>query len=182
VSVVPREELGRLLAGFEHTAYRLELLGAYEEASEAGALAAFTAGREPDIYGGKRGWMEKVDAAVCAGKTMRRVHVVTEPLSGYLRFEIGWSYRLNQAVGEDIRILPARLAPAVVMEAGDYWLLDSRTLLRMEYGSRGQLGAIIHVTDPGAIVAASHARDAALHHAISLDAYTEHAPQLQRAS
>lgn len=179
---IPRTELGRRLASFEHTAYRLELLAAYDEASEAAALEAFMAGRTPGIYPGKRAWMEKVEAAISAGKTMRRVHVVTEPLSDYLRFEVGWSYVFNQAAGEDIRILAGESAPAAVLEAGDYWLLDSHTLLRMEYGQQGRLARIIHVTAPGAVVAANHARDAALHLAVPLDEYTERVPQLRRAS
>jgi hypothetical protein len=182
VSAIAREELGRLLAGFEHTAYRLELLDAYDEGSEAAAQASFAAGREPDIYPGKRGWLEKVRAAAATGRVMQRVHIVTEPLSSYLQFEIGWSYRLNRGAGEDIRILPADRAPAAVTEAGDYWLLDSRTLIRMEYDGRGRLTRIRHVTDPDMIVAAGYARDAALHYAMPLSQYVERLPQIQRAS
>ena len=32
-----------------------------------------------------------VRAGVAAGKVLQRVHVVSEPLTDYLRFEIGWS-------------------------------------------------------------------------------------------
>ena len=38
---------------------------------------------------------------------MQRVHVVSEPLTDYLRFEIT-GYRLNVEAGEDVRILPRR--------------------------------------------------------------------------
>ena len=182
MSAIAREELGRLLAGFEHTAYRLELLAAYDEGSEAAALASFADGREPDIYPGKRSWLEKVRAAATIGRVMQRVHVVAAPLSSYLQFEIGWSYSLNRGAGEDIRILSADRAPAAVTEAGDYWLLDSRMLIRMEYDGRGRLTRISHITDPDMIVAASYARDAALHYAVPLDQYVERLPQLQRAS
>jgi len=124
VSAINRGELRRLLAGFEHTAYRLELLPAYEDDGEAEALAAFADGREPDPYSGKRGWLEKVQAAANTGRVMQRVHVVTEPLSTYLRFEIGWSYALNLAAGEDIRILPTDYATALGKRSGR--LLASR--------------------------------------------------------
>jgi len=32
---------------------------------------------------------------------------VVEPLTDYLRYELGWSYPPNVKAGEDIRILPA---------------------------------------------------------------------------
>lgn len=182
MTTITREELGGLLTRFEHTAYRLELLAAYAEDSEAAALAAFTAGQEPDIYPGKRRWLEKVRAATATGRIMQRVHVVTEPLSPYLQFEIGWSYSLNEGTGEDIRILSADRAPAVVMQAGDYWLLDSRTLIRMEYDNRGRLAKINHIRDTDAITEANYTRDAALHHAVPLRQYAERQPQLLRAS
>ena len=38
---------------------------------------------------------------------MQRVHVVAEPLTEYLRFDIDWSYPLNAATGEDIRLTRA---------------------------------------------------------------------------
>jgi hypothetical protein len=182
VSAIPREHLRRLLAEFEYTAYRLELLAAYAEDSEAAALTAFTAGQEPDIYPGKRGWLEKVRTAAATSRVMQRVHVITEPLSPYLQFEIGWSYSLNVGAGEDIRILTTDRAPAVVMEAGDYWLLDSRTLIRMEYDTGGRLARVSHISDTDAITSANYARDAALHYAIPLGQYAERLPQLRRAS
>jgi hypothetical protein len=171
VSEMRREELGRLLDGFEHTAYRLELLPAYDEASEAPALASFLAGREPDIYPGRRGWLERLSRARDAGKVMQRVHVVAEPLSDYLRFEIGWAYSQSQDAGEDIRILAADQAPAAVKEAVDYWLFDSRTLVRMKYDDRGRLVRLDRATDPDEVVAACYTRDAALHYAVPLDVY-----------
>ena len=182
MSQIPREELGRLLNGFEHTAYRLELLPAYDEDSEKAALASFTAGREPEIYPGRLGWLERLRAARDAGKVMQRVHVVAEPLSDYLRFEIGWAYGQSRDAGEDIRILPADLAPPVVTGAVDYWLFDSRTLVRMEYDDRGRLRRLYRAIDPGEIVAACYARDAAVHYAVPYGAYVARQPQLLRAS
>lgn len=182
MSTITREQLGRLLAEFEHTAYRLELLAAYAEDTEADALASFAAGQEPAIYPGKRGWLEKVHTATATGRVMQRVHVVTEPLSPYLRFEIGWSYRLNEGTGEDIRILLADRAPALVMQADDYWLLDSHTLIRMDYDSRGRLASMSRIDDADAIITANRARDAALHYAVPLKQYAEKLPQLPRAS
>ena len=43
--------------------------------------------------------------AVKAGKTLRRVRVVTRPLSFYTKWEFVWGYDWNVKAGEDIRIL-----------------------------------------------------------------------------
>lgn len=181
MSVITRQELGLLLTEFKHTAYRLELLPAYEDSSEVNAFESFVAGQEPAIYPGKQGWLKKVKTATASGRIMQRVHVVTEPLSPYLQFEIGWSYRLNEGDGEDIRILPADRAPAEVMAAGDYWLFDSRTLIRMEYDNHGRLASLNHISDTDAITTANYARDAALHHGVPRKQYAEMRPQLLRA-
>jgi hypothetical protein len=179
VSTITREQLGQFLTGFEHTAYRLEVLDFYADDSEAPAFAAFTAGQSPDIYPGKRGWLDKVRAATATGRIMQRVHVVTEPLNSYLQFEIGWSYELNEGAGEDIRILPTDHAPIAVKMAGDYWLFDSDTLIRMEYDDRGRLVKLDHISDTDAITTANDIRDAALRHAVPRKQYAER--QLLRA-
>jgi hypothetical protein len=167
---ITRLELQQALAGFEHTAYRLELLPSYAEDTEADALQAFIEGREPSVYPGKQMWQETVRAASRDGRTMQRVHVVTEPLNPYLRFEIHWSYPLNRDAGEDIRILLSDRAPDVVSSLGDYWLLDSHILIRMKYEA-GRLVGLTRVMDTAMIVLACRARDAALRHAVPLGEY-----------
>ena len=94
---------------------------------------------------------------------MQRVHAVTEPLSDYLRFEIGWSYQLTAAVGEDIRISRATAA----LPRTDYWLFDSRALARMHYDD-GRLASVDLDNDPSAVVQAGYWRDVALHLAVPL--------------
>lgn len=181
MSVISRQELGLLLTGFEHTAYRLELLPAYDDAGEAAAFESFISGQEPALYPGKEGWLEKVKKATAAGRLMQRVHVVPEPLSPYLQFEISWAYRLNEGGGEDIRILPADHAPEAVLGAGDYWLFDSRTLIEMEYDDHGRLASLNHISDTDAITTANYTRDAALHYAVPRKQYAEMQGQLLRA-
>jgi hypothetical protein len=43
--------------------------------------------------------------ATRAGKRMYRVHVLSRPLTDYLRFELGWGFRRNMAAGEEFFIL-----------------------------------------------------------------------------
>src|SRR6266487_4396467 len=106
-----------LFGRFEHTCFRLETRQRYDEPGEADALRSFLAGQEPASYPGKEAWLAIVRAAVTAGKVMQRVHIVAEPLTDYLRFEIGWGYPLSATAGEDIRI---SRAPAAVVQAA-YW-------------------------------------------------------------
>jgi hypothetical protein len=172
-------EFSRLFETFEHTAYRLERLPAYAEPAEAGALAAYLAGSVPRVYPGKAAWVNLVSRAASAGLVMQRVHVVLGPLSDYLRYEIGWSYGLNVEAGEDVRILVAGDIPAEM--PGDYWLFDSRTLARMNYGKGGRLASIEIVPDPEAIVEAAYWRDAALHAALPWRDYVARFP-VERAT
>src|SRR5260370_3848290 len=92
--------------GFEHTAYRLETLQRYEDDSETVMLRSFLAGEPQPHDHGKEQWTARITAAVASGRRMQRVHVVVEPVSDYLRFELAWSYGPNVAAGEDIGIVP----------------------------------------------------------------------------
>ena len=86
---------------------------------------AFLAGHPQPPTPSKDQWVSMIKAAVKAGKVFQRVHVVREPLTDYLRYELGWSYPPNVEAGEDIRILVAqpvagRLAarPAAITTTG----------------------------------------------------------------
>ena len=162
-------EFSRLFDQFEHTAYRLETLQTYREPTEAEPLEAFLDGRQPQVHPGKRSWMAFVREARARGRIMQRVHAVVEPLSDYLRFEIGWSYELNVEAGEDVRILPAPW-PEDLPQA-DYWLFDSRVLVRMVYDPSGQMTAAQLISNPAEVVNACYWRDAALHSALPYPEY-----------
>jgi hypothetical protein len=153
-----------LFGRFEHTCFRLETRQQYAEPGEEGPLRSFLAGQEPASYPGKEAWLAVVRAGVAAGKVLQRVHVVSEPLTDYLRFEIGWSYQLSAEAGEDIRISRA----AAALPADDYWLFDSRALARLQYDDDGALTGVELTADPAAVVQAGYWRDVALHLAVPL--------------
>ena len=104
---VTSAEFDALFTSFKYTAYRLETLQAYDLSYEVEPFQAFLAGHPRPADSSKDQWVGMIKAAVEAGKVFQRVHVVTEPLTDYLRYELGWSYPPNVEVGEDIRILPA---------------------------------------------------------------------------
>ncbi|WP_410468997.1 DUF6879 family protein [Streptomyces sp. G-5] len=58
-------------------------------------LQAFLAGEpQPEDFA-VNPWMTTVRNATESGKRMYRVHIVTRPLTDYLRYELGWGYHRN---------------------------------------------------------------------------------------
>jgi len=170
---------GALFTGFLHTAYRFEQMQVYDVGYENLSLRRFLDG-EPASDPAQDEWTGMVRDAVGAGKTFQRVHLVSEPLTDYLRYEMAIWYPLNTDAGEDIRILSAR-PPGVSLPDWDYWLFDSRHLWIMEYDRTGRFLGTEEVTDTGQIVQHAYWRDAALHQAIRFSEYAQRVPQ-QRAS
>jgi hypothetical protein len=103
---------------------------------------------------------------VAAGKTFQRVHVVREPLTDYLRYELA-AYEHNVAAGEDIRVIPVRSGrwPGEIPHR-DYWLFDSADLWHMDYDEQGRFLGAARATDAKDIIMHAYWRDAALHAAI----------------
>lgn len=163
---------------FRASAFRLETLDHYAMEYEEEAVQRFLAG-EPRDTTYIAGWLERVQAAVGAGRRMQRVHMVSEPLSDYLRFEIT-GYRLNVQAGEDVRILPRQASADLDLPDHDFWLFDSRQVVCMRYDGQGAfLGAEL-VDDPGAADRYGAWREAALAAAVSYDHYvTEHQDELK---
>jgi len=170
ITSVDSPAFDELFASFKHTAYRLETLQVYDVSYEIEPYRAFLAGRPRPHDASKNAWTAMLAASAASGKIVQRVHLVNEPLTDYLRYELEWSYPPNVSAGEDIRILPAGSTTVAdlsrLIALGDYWLFDSSDLWAMEYDREGRFLAIEQVADPGRIVTRAYWRDAALHHAI----------------
>jgi hypothetical protein len=172
-------EFAALFTTFRHTAYRLETLQHYGVGYEDESFRAFAAGEPLRTDPARDAWTGMVRAAVSEGKVFQRVHLVNEPLSEYLRYEMEWWYGPNAEAGDDVRILPADRVPPGVLPAlvscDDYWLFDSSELWVMHYGADGSFEYMRQVTDPGVIVSHAYWRDAALHYAIPFADYMRRA-------
>lgn len=167
---------------FRYSVFRLETLQSYGNSGEDPALEAFQAGHPHLVTPGKQRWTAMIRANAHAGRTLQRVHVVTEPISDYLRFELTWGYGPNVEAGEDIRIIPVAEGdpwPADLPHR-DYWLFDARELYDMHYESDGTWLGTEPVTDPDRIVQACTWRDAALFHAVPWSEYVATHPELTR--
>lgn len=183
IDSVDSEEFGLLFASFRYTAYRLEALQWYDVSYEREPVRRFVAGDAHVTDPTKPEWVSVIRNAVSTGRRMERVHVVTEPLSEYIRYELTCSYGPNVAAGEDIRILPVRQGEwPGDLPREDYWLFDSSDLWSMTYDDAGAFLRADLIRDPAAIVRACYWRDAAMHQAVTYDEYMRRTPGLRRAS
>ncbi|WP_343240512.1 DUF6879 family protein [Streptomyces sp. SID14515] len=72
-----------------------------------------------------RPWLDVVAAATARGVSMRRLRIVSEPLSDYTRYEYDGTFT-NVAAGEDMRWLPRSAARDLLLPALDGWIMDDR--------------------------------------------------------
>lgn len=113
-------------------------------------------------------WLDLLRDTTATGRLFARVRLVSLPLTDYSRFGV-WCAQFTNGAGEDIRYLDRAEAEAVGLPNHDYWLFDSRLLLRMHFDERDAfLGGEI-ITDAAEIVTANYWRDAAWHYAIRRD-------------
>lgn len=110
--------------------------------------------------------------ATAGGKRFARVRVVSVPLTDYSRFGV-WCAQFTNGAGEDIRYLERDRAGAAGAPEHDYWLFDSRTLVRMDFDDRDAFLGVELVEEPAVIVRHNYWRDAAWHHAVKRDDFAE---------
>jgi hypothetical protein len=154
---------------FDRTAYRLELLDWYTSPTTEVRLARFLAG-EKVTPAERSGWLSMLAAARAAGRTMARVHVIADPLTDYLRYELA-CYESSVEAGEDIRILPAELAAELDLPDFDYWLFDDSQVAVNYYGERGLWLRAEIVTEPAFVADCRRWRDQALSQATPYSNY-----------
>lgn len=161
---------------FERTAFRLEARREYAVESEAADFAAYRSGQPlpPPRTGELAEWDALVAKNVCDGKTMRRVHFITPPLTPYLRFEIEWGYIFTASAGEHIRLLITEHDPLGLEAVGDFWLFDNRELFFVKYDTDGRYLGVELETGFEEIRRAASLQDVVWDRAISLQHYLAH--------
>lgn len=118
-------EFERILRGARQAVFRLETLPEYREPSEQAWVTAFARGDWwPPACPEQDEWEAMLRAKTAAGVLFQRVHVVTEPLSPYLRFELCWAYPPNAAAGEQIRVADASRGWPDKVPRFDFWVID----------------------------------------------------------
>jgi hypothetical protein len=140
------------------SACRLETLQHYA-GDEEERQRAFLAGEPlPPPGPGKRDDLELIAALMLARRVVQRVHVVGQPLSDYIRYELA-AYADNAAAGEDIRIAD-RSAHRELGDLGeDFTIFDAGTsgasVILFRYDARGRLHGYRHATDQETVMRCS---------------------------
>lgn len=111
-------------------------------------------------------WLAMIHQATAEGRQFTRVRVVSAPLTEYSRFGVFCSKYTGEA-GEEIRYLTREQAED--LPDYDYWLFDSRKLVRMHFDAEENfLGGEI-IDDLAVIVQHNYWRDATWHKAVRRD-------------
>ncbi|MGQ0719279.1 MAG: DUF6879 family protein [Pseudonocardiales bacterium] len=154
-------DLMRMLRVFATSAFRLETRQFYAADDEAGAFSDWRErGHVPDAADPLiAGWTGLVRARVEGGAVMRRVHVVSHPMTDYVRFELALQKAYSVPAGEQVRVVDAGLHPGLA-RADDFWLLDDRVGVRLIYDDAGELTQLRRMTN-GEVDTARCLRDVA---------------------
>lgn len=167
---------------FRSESFRLETLQSYAGSGEDAGIAAFHRGDpSPPPDPDEDDYVAMLRKHAAAGRIHRRIHVVVEPLSDYMAYELCWEYGPHVAAGEDIRIIPVRQAsdwPDGVPQQ-DFFLFDERILFRQRYAADGWwLGLDAPTTESWQVQHARQVRAAVLAQAMPWSEYIVRHPDL----
>lgn len=137
---------------YEREAFRLETLPVYKVEQEKEEFEHFLATGDPSCSDDDL-WYQRVRHFRSTGRWIGRVHVITRPLTDYLRFEFA-AYPYNVRAGEEVHILDLTEQPNPGLPNQDFWMFDESKIIRMDYAEDGtQLGReLLDDVDPAPYV------------------------------
>jgi Family of unknown function (DUF6879) len=162
-------------ARFHKSAFRLEALPQYLGTSDP-AFRAFCESRPLPLSERptKQDWMRRVANACTQGKHIYRVHVLDQPLTPYLEYELA-SYPENVEAGEEVYIADRTGRPQLADLTEDFWLCDADSdrpfALLMDYDAEGRFVKGELSDAPAVIEKCRRQRDLALANSVLLDEY-----------
>ncbi|MFJ9886599.1 DUF6879 family protein [Streptomyces sp. NPDC091287] len=115
-----------LLRSAERSAVHLEMRDSYMADP---LFDAWREGRDVELPEEYRQWQELVGETTARGVTLRRVRIVSEPVTDYIRWEHSLTARHNIAAGEIVRWLPRRLSSDLALPGNDLWSIDDERVL-----------------------------------------------------
>lgn len=153
------EEFDDAFDQFRVSAFRLETLQCYSVSAEDARMRAFREGTpRPERSVRTSPWLRRIALTTAAGKLWSRVHIIEEPLSEYLRYEL-IGYVESMAVGEEIRLA----YPLDDRDPVDFWLFDAGTpegfAVLMRYNDDGAVLGYERVDKPAELVTLEAVRD-----------------------
>ena len=120
---------------FKKFAFRLELLQEYDVKEETESFAKFMSTGIPTNF---PEWEDIIKKANDRGAQMSRVHVLTFPLSDYLKYELS-CYKNNENAGEKILLINgSHYNELGLNKITDFWIFDDNIVLKMRYSKEGK--------------------------------------------
>jgi hypothetical protein len=150
------------LAAYRREAVHLEMRDVYATDVERDRFARWLDGEQLDAADEAewwRPWLELMRQNTGRGKTLRRLRIVSEPVTDYIRFEWLDAAMLVKA-GEDVRWLPRRNASALLLPGNDFWMFDRETVVFTNFSGTGLVLDHWLTTDPELVGRCSSAFDA----------------------
>lgn len=162
------DDLRRIGGAAKESAFRLETLPQYLVPQEVESFADWKAGkpmpvRTPENHEG----LARLKCDATRGFRRYRVHILDQPLTAYLRFEL-YLYLDGVAVGSEIYVVDRDTHPDLVELHEDFWLFDDEIGVRMFYDDEGHFLYPELIDDPEPY---RELRDTSLRHAEPLTDY-----------
>jgi hypothetical protein len=149
METVTGEQRDALIAGFRREALHLEQRDVYA-AADHDRFRKRLAGEPLDPESEAawwRPWREMMRQHRDAGRTLRRLRVVSEPVTDYIRFEWTDADELVKA-GEHVRWLPRQRASRLLLPGNDLWCFDAETVVFTHLSGVGVVQGYELTTDP----------------------------------
>jgi hypothetical protein len=161
-----------VLSGWTQSLFRLEAKQQYLIPGEEEKFNAWREGRQvPRSTPDNNDWYREIRDSVRAGRTWQRVHVVDQPLTDYLRYELEM-YTGSAELGYQTLIADRSQHPELAELTEDFYLLDGDTdgafAVLMRYDDDGHFLDMWRTNDEPVLSEARRQRDLALRCAVSL--------------
>ncbi|MCM1967765.1 DUF6879 family protein [Streptomyces sp. G1] len=160
MELISSAERNQLFEHFDRDAFHLELRDDYSVPGEEGPFEDWLDGRVSDDSF-MLPWTELMKRVTDSGKTVRRVRVITEPHSPYIKWEHATT-KVNEEAGESIRWLPRHQLPEGLnfpVNGNDWWLFDDKLLAVGHFDAAGRVLGSEVIEDPAIVAECIRVRD-----------------------
>jgi len=171
---ISEEERDRFLTEYRFEAMHLEMRDIYATDIERSRFERWSRGETlnpADEAAWWQPWFDLMARNMAAGKTLRRLRIVSEPVTSYIRFEFLDAAELVRA-GEQVRWLPRRRASTLLLPGNDCWIFDRETVAFTHFSGDGHVLGHELSRDPAIVQGCLHAFETAWALAVPHDDFT----------
>jgi hypothetical protein len=160
---IAEEERDKFLTTYKHEAVHVEMRDVYTTDVERDRFKTWLSGEPLDPESESewwRPWFELMKRNADAGKVLRRLRIVSEPVTQYIQFEWLDAAKLVEA-GEDVRWLPRANASTLLLPGNDFWMFDRETVVFTHFSGDGHVLGHEITRDPAIVANCAAAFEAA---------------------